>query len=259
MIKDKIPKDYNLFKNILSNRPYLTTNKYYEEYFKKIYALHFFLYNLLSTTNETTDSFVKYINLAKRDVVISLDLLNCEHFESAKRNYRSVIESLFRVLCYSIKRHIYIERKKKNIYNSSDQLKRLQSMLDTHKVSKLTYGISEELVNSVIKDDVKKLNSLYSEFSNIVHTSDTSSQVSTDLNTSIHHESSVIKENLDCIFEVLTYSILVSYFSILLFSQTEVLSQQDFYYFVHLVDGTVREDHIINISKNYNENFKIQF
>lgn len=261
MIREKSEEDYSLFIEFNKKRSStLAENKK----FKNLYQLNYMLYNILDQINSSfdekniqkVDSVVieKYINMIKRDLVDSLDLLNLVHFDAAKRTYRSVIETVLRLVSYSFRTYVYKKRTESGKYDSTEQLKHLRSIVDTHKIGKLTRGILDELKSSIVVDNLKTLNNYYTDYSNIAHTNSLESvNFSTSLNQILNKTNLEIEEIISKTYILLVNMLIVVFFSEKLLLINDEMTLQDIYFMKKLVKSVIPEEQIDAVDKNFAE------
>lgn len=260
MIKEKSEKDFDFFVNFNQKRRNTLASQNNIQ-FKKLYQLNYLIYNILEQFKcalveqkiKEADSKVikKYIGMIKRDLVDSLDLINLMHFYAAKRTYRSVIETVLRLAGYSYRMYVYKKRKDNNKYVSTDQLKRLRSIIDTHKIGRFTKGILDEFKDSVVSKNFKILNKYYSDYSNITHTNSLESvDLSTDLNEILTKTSDEIGKIITDTYFLLANILLIIYFSEKLL-MIDTISMQDFYFMKKLVNPVISEKQLENVSNNF--------
>lgn len=257
MIRDNGVEDYNHFKAFSSKQPTIIEGDR-EPTFKEVYLNHYFLYNLLSYYEESSSDLKKFSSIAKRDLISALNLINMNQFESAYKDYRSFIESCLRVVATTFREYVVKQRRSKNNYSSSDQLKTIRSLIDTNSVGKFTNWIMEEFSDSVIKEDLLQINKLYSLFSNYVHTNNITHTVSSDLESLTTHSSDSISDVLNMVKKLIAFCTSIIYFSTCLSSICE-LSQQDFYWMTSSLEDFIPEQHILDISNSTTTGLYVDF
>ncbi len=136
------------------------------------------LYVLLYLYTEVTIQYKKinrkykafnFINENKIDLMTSFDLLNINYIKSSKKTLRSTIESFFRFSLELARYHEYEKNKKMKIYKSTKTMKELKSMVDTHKVGKMTRYTLEFFQELPVYNIYCDLYNKYSYLSGYVH------------------------------------------------------------------------------------------
>lgn len=254
MIRDNYKKDFALFIKFEKNRRDLSSNPQFE----KIYELSYIIYNILPYS-KLDSALNNYSNLVKRDLVSAIDLINLQHFESAKRDLRSMMESIFRLIGYVLKTYIYLKRKKRKIYGHSSQISNIRSALDTYKIGKLTTLINKLFKNNIIYNDIKPLLKYYTSFSNTVHTNAKENIFHNDLSTLTTHTNNEFSDFSNDVLLVLVHTIGISYFCNLLYFSKDSLSQQDFYYVNSILGEYICENYLIKLQDDYLDGISIDF
>lgn len=254
MIKDNYKKDFTLFSKFEKNRKDLISNPN----FRRIYEISYIIYNLLPYSKLDSE-LNNYSNLVKRDLVSAIDLINLQHFESSKRDLRSMMESVFRLIAYVIKGYIYLKRKERKIYGHSSQISSIRSALDTYKIGKLTILIDKLFKNNIIYNDIKPLLSYYTSFSNTVHTNSKEDIFHNDLSTLTTHENDEIDDFSDDVLSVLTHIIGIIYFANLIYFSEDSLTQQDFYYINSILREYICDNYLEKIQASYLHGLFINF
>lgn len=254
MIKDEYKKDLEAFEKFKRSRVYLSNSPQ----FKKIYELSYIIYNLLPYASSDSE-LCRYSNLIKRDLVSSIDLIDMQHFESAKRDLRSMIETVFRLIAYTLKGYIYTKRKEKKIYGSSSQIHNIRSALDTHKIWKLTSLIKDLFEKTIIYPNVKSLLDLYTSFSDTIHTNTQPKMLHNDLVSLTKHTNNEFKLFSEDILLLLSNTIVIIYFSRLIYFSRDLLIQQNFYYINRTLNTYISKDFLIKIQNNYLDGIYINF
>lgn len=250
MIKEDSNKDFNSFIDYFNRRKKLYTSE-------KLYSLHYVTYYFLSLFHNSELS--SYSLLAKRDLISGLDSLSRGNFIASRRDYRSFIESCLRLLASSYKKYIVLKRQSNHNFESSCQLRDLQSLIDTHKIGRFTNGVSKKLDGSIIHDDVKIILEIYSKLSNFVHTNEINkSHIASDLTElTTHNKDEEIAINNE-IYELISYSSLIIYSSICLIDYDDKISRQTFYYYTNLLKDVISEEHVINVSQKL-DTFTVEY
>lgn len=246
MIKENSDRDFRNFVNFNEHRKLYKVTK-------ELYALHYVIYDFLSILVEPKYSL--YSSLAKRDLVSGLDSLTRGNFISLKRDYRSFIESSIRILAVSYREYIVLKRKSRGIYVSSLQLRELRSLIDTHKIGKFTSGILSKVENSIIYDDVNKVNNIYSQLSRYVHTNENiKNDIAKDLISLVKHSEAEFNEVSEEVYEILSYTSLILYCAVCLAGCDSCISQQNLYYYIKLLKKyePISENHVFDISNKLN-------
>lgn len=256
MIKDDYKKDLVLFKKFEKERKPLINNPKFEE----IYEVSYIIYNLLPSS-KLDPELNNYSNLIKRDLVSAIDLINLQHFESSKRDLRSMIETVFRLIGYIFKGYIYLKRKERKIYGSSCQIYSIRSALDTHRIGKLTKLIEKLFKDNIIYSDIKPLLDYYSSFSNTVHTNNAKENIfHNDLTTLTTHTSNEFENFSKDVLSVLIHTIGIIYFSRLILFSNDSLSQQNFYYINRILSTYTHDNnYLLKLQNNYLDGIFIDF
>lgn len=261
LLKDTAEQDFFNFEHYSETHATLVTVYKRKELFSKfqrLYELHYALYNMvISIMNNAKDPhLLTAVSFIQESLVSSIDLINLEHFKSAKKEYRSLIESIFRLALACSRSRIYEDRKKQHLYKSTDILSALLSKLDTHKIGSLTHFTVDYYSNTILKSDVTKLNEYYSEFSNVTHTNNVhETNFVLNLESMSYGKSAYIQKDLDSFVELLGLCLSVSYFSIINYYGAEILHQQDFYFILKLMHNKKFEEHFIEISRVMGQRF----
>lgn len=254
MIRDNYKQDFALFSKFEKERKDLISNPK----FKKIYEISYIIYNLLPYA-ELDPELNHYSNLIKRDLVSAIDLINLQHFESSKRDLRSMMESIFRLIGYVFKEYIYLKRKEKKLYGSSSQISSIRSALDTYKIGRLTILIDNLFQNNIIYNDIKPLLDCYTSFSDTVHTNSKEDIFHKDLSTLTTHTNDEFDNFSEDVLSVLVHTISIIYFSKLIYFSKDSLSQQDFYYINRILREYICKDYLIKLQDNYLNGILIDF
>lgn len=254
MIKDNYKKDFTLFSKFEKNRKDLISNPK----FRRIYEISYIIYNLLPYSKLDSE-LNNYSNLVKRDLVSAIDLINLQHFESSKRDLRSMIESIFRLICYVFKGYIYLKRKERKIYGHSSQIFSIRSALNTYKIGKLTTLIDKLFKNSIIYNDIRPLLDYYTSFSNTVHTNSKEDIFHNDLSTLTTHTNDEFDDFSDDVLSLLIHTIGIIYFSNLIYFSKDLLSQQDFYYINRILGKYTCNNYLVKLQNNYLDGIFIDF
>ena len=246
MIKGNLDSDFNLFREFKKQRNYLID----VPQFKEIYALSYIIYNLTPTIEFDT-RLAKYSKLMRRDLTSAIDLIDLQHFESVRRDLRSMIETSFRIIGYSVKQFIYHKRIANKIYTPSSQIKNIKQAIDTHKIGKLTNTINDLFKDNIIYSNIDFLLSCYTSYSNVVHTNSLESTFHTDLKSLTNHTNKEYETFLNEILLLLSHTIIVIYSSLLALDIQNQISQQDFYYISSKLNKHIEKDHLIQTQDNF--------
>ncbi|MFI3685190.1 hypothetical protein VBH15_09530 [Vagococcus fluvialis] len=165
-----IDEDYYSYLTFVSNRVLITEtdlkNKF-KDCYKLIYMSSEIIAKFEDLDKRSHIDF--YLNEMKNDLIISLDLLNMNYLTASKKVLRSSVEAFFRV-SLAIKRYvIYQENVKNKNFSVTSELAELKSIIDAHKVYKLTSSSVDFYKDSEIADIIMELNTFYSELSGSVH------------------------------------------------------------------------------------------
>lgn len=248
MISKEYKQDCIKFKKYIRNQKYIDRFEESSKLFDRLYYLSFCLYNLLPV--KSNKRITIYCNYMKRDLISALNLTYTNNFESAKRDYRTVIETAFRLISYSLKEYIFSVRKANKVYSSSLQLQKLRKILDTHKIGKLTSSLEKNFKNTVLFDDIDFLNEKYSKFSAITHNNDMDAEESNNLLLIKEHSKDESVNFLNEIIVLMDHLIVVIYYSVSLQNKVN-LSRQDFYFLVKMLQPEISEEHLTTIADDY--------
>lgn len=257
MIKDEAENDLKKFINF--NEEKVKLNYSYE--FKNIFHKAYFAYHMLSILElKKEDKLTKFIKLSKRDLVSSIDSYYFLHFESSERDFRSLIESILRIVLESYRVYVYSRRKELKIFSASSLLSTLKSMSDTHRIGKFTEYIGKLEINNNVKKCITNLLNDYSNFSNTVHTNtvDQNSRISIDLSSLINHSDKELTDFYNRINNLIDNILCTLYFCLCLLRIENNIAMQDYFYFLALVEKKFDKEFIEYIYQNYDENIHIQ-
>lgn len=240
-IQKRILKDFKKFiafskshKNIVD----ATTN---EATFKDLYTISYLLYNILDIDVEKLNCssnelkrYRSYSQELKQNLLNSIDLVNFKHFTSAQKEYRSLIESAFRLLLFCTKVSIYNKRKEDHIFSVNQSLADIQSKMDTHKIGSFTNFMVTFFKGWPIADNIIHLNKLYSTYSSVLHTNTVhKDNMSTTLQDITNPSTSETKSELIKIIQLLIEIVIIVTFGLHIVLQADVFGQQDFYLLIN--------------------------
>lgn len=147
------------------------TNSGFKNDIKELYEL-LYIFSSVIYVYENMDiksNMWNFISETKNDLIICFDLLNMNYQSASKKILRSSIESFFRFsLCLA--KHIEYENNKKDgVFHVTETLTKLKSMIDTHRVGKMTFFTQEYFSDMKIEQQYTNLISTYSRLSGNVH------------------------------------------------------------------------------------------
>jgi len=122
-------------------------------------------YKKINKKNKTAD----FMNESKIDLITGFDLLNINYLKASKKTLRSAIESFFRFSLEFERYAEYQRNRERKVYEATQTLKDLKSMVDTHKVGKMTRYTIGYFTQQPVHDLYCDLNKKYSELSSYVH------------------------------------------------------------------------------------------
>lgn len=249
--------NYTAFKTFSDSRKTIvnSTNTKLLESFKQLYLFSNLLYRLLNFSpvsstlhpNDITKEN-KLILSIQENIVYATDLVNLKQFNSASNNYRSIIESTFRLLLLTEDCMIKSKIAKTHHYSKNENQKKLKRLIDTHKVGRLTSFTSEYFKDHIIGSEVLYLNSLYSEFSKTIHTDLEKDSPILYLMALEKQKDELILEKLHLFSDSLMSITIVIYYSLNHFFDTQSLSTQEFAFITHIYKSNPFEDKLQKIS-----------
>ncbi|EAD0080785.1 hypothetical protein NB59_14800 [Listeria monocytogenes] len=162
--------DYKEYISYTENRTSVT-NSGFENEIKELYELLYLFSSVIYVYKDldTKSNMWNFISETKNDLIICFDLLNINYHTASKKILRSSIESFFRFSLCLARYNEYKENKKNGIFHATDSLKQLKSMIDTHKVGKMTFFTLDYFSNTEINQKYTKLINSYSDLSGNVH------------------------------------------------------------------------------------------
>lgn len=247
-IQERILEDFEKFVVFSKSHKNIVDTTDSKDVFKDLYTISYLLYNILNIDvkelNCSSNEIKRYISYSqelKQNLLNSIDLINFRHFKSAQKEYRTLIESAFRLLLLCTKISIYNKRKEVHIFSANQSLADIQSKMDTHKIGSFTNFMVTFFKEWPISDDIIYLNKLYSAYSSILHTNTIhKDNMSTTLQEITNPSTSETKSELTKAIQLLIEIILIVTFGLHTVLQANVFGQQDFYL-------------LINISQKYKE------
>lgn len=248
---------YTAFKNFSDSRETITnsTNNKLLGAFKQLYLLSDSLYRLLNfspISSERNQHDItkenKLISAIQENIVYATDLVNLKQFNSASNNYRSIIESTFRLLLLTEKCMIEAKILNTHHYSKDESQKKIKRLIDTHKVGKLTSFTSEYFKDYIVGTEVLYLNSLYSEFSKTIHTDLETKSSILYLMALEQQQDELILDKLHLFSDSLKNIIIVIYYSLNHFFNTQSLSSQEFAFITQIYRAVPFQNKLQNIS-----------
>lgn len=257
-IQKRIAEDFNkfiVFSNEHKNIVDVSDNK---TVFKDLYTISYLLYNILdinlsdlSCSSNDIKRYKSYSQELKQNLLNSIDLINYKHFTSAQKEYRSLIESAFRLLLFCTKISIYKKRKENHLFFANQALTDIQSKLDTHKIGSFTSFMVTFFKEWPISNDINRLNKLYSTYSSVLHTNTIhKNDMSTTLQEITNPSAGEAKDESIRSIQLLIEIIVIVTFGLHTALQSNVFGQQSFYLLISIANKykeTLVEHKLTNI------------
>lgn len=251
MIRCDYSRDLIVFEGLIKNQHFIDEQNV--DKFNDLYCLCYYIYNILPESNNKDKSLLALEKTLRRDLVCMLSSLYTLNFESAQRDIRTSIESVIRLVGYSLKSYIYEERKRHNYYNSSCQLKDLKGIENSTKIGRVMNKVYDIYEDTYLKKAFSNLKDGYSFLSEISHfdnkianKKDLSENIKELKNRSIDETNNILDSFIDLVQNIL---VLIYYVS-LLYNQDN-LSQQDYIYMTKILKHNFSEEFLEILSKNY--------
>lgn len=225
------------------------------ESFKQLYLLSDSLYKLLQFSPLTStrcqndiSKEEKLIQAIQENLVYAMDLVNLKQFNSASNNYRSIIESTFRLLLLSEHSIINSKIHTTKCYSKDGNQKKIKGLIDTQKVGRLTSFVKEYFSEYEISTEISYLNDLYSDFSKTIHTNLGAKNSILYLMALDQQQDDLILEKLHLFSDSLKSITIVIYYSLNSFFSTQSLSSQEFAFLTQIYSESSFEQKLQKIS-----------
>lgn len=244
MIKKRYQQDCKNFKKLIKAQHYIDE---YSSKFDELYCLSYFLYNMLPLTSDKEKE--KYIEYIKRNIISALNLVYILNFESAKKDYRSVIESVLRYVGKTIGDNI---KEKNNTRKLPKNIEKSMRFLNSHKIGKFTHSVQDIFKNTLLEGNLAELSKYYRNFSGVIHATSEETNVASNLSMLKRYSSEEINNFLKDLIQLTAYLIIFVYYVTLL-DDENMLDQQDFYFLNKKINNITSTDWLMLIVENYSD------
>lgn len=240
MIRNKYQQDCKNFKKLIKTQHYIDE---YSSKFDELYCLSYFLYNMLPLVSDREKK--TYIEFIKRDMISALNLVYILNFESAKKDYRSVIESVLRYVGKTVGDNI--KEKNSTLPKSIEKSIRF---LNSHKIGKFTHSIQDIFKSTRLEYCLEELSKYYRNFSGVIHANSEEKDIASNLHMLKKYSSEEINTFLRDLIQLTAYLIIFVYYATLLDGKN-MLDQQDFYFLGKKIKNITSIDWLMVIVSNY--------
>lgn len=209
-------------------------------FYKKFFSLSYILFNILKSPMHRNDLLINvdyHNNIAKQYIIENLleniSLINREFMNPSVKNFRTILESQLRYII-SIE-YTLLKNENRNLQKCKNKdSNKLKSVMDTHKIGKLTSKAKEYYKSTVISDNINRMNSFYSKYSNTIHSSDEKTEFKEYFEEQfVHNEKDFIKLVSE-FCEVIGNCLVTDYYEIKIFNQEELFGTSVFSIIVNL-------------------------